>query len=214
MNHQCFTIPVLFLMGIAALQAGVRGPYDYYGYAPTQAYPAPTNQRQQATPAELLQQRLYELRDFLAKGGGQDPLALGVFIEEQITPHFNFERMAQWVAGKRFTDLDQVQRNEFQMNLKQMFFAALGRQLVNVQMQPQPQIVFFPPRPRGTDEVVVEAQVVHPQRFPIRLSFRFHREPHGWQVFDVSTNGMSAVAFYRQYFQRHGQAPVHALSPY
>jgi phospholipid transport system substrate-binding protein len=38
--------------------------------------------------------------------------------------------------------------------------------------------------------------------YPTRIDFRFYRGESGWKIFDVSANGSSALAFYRQYFAR------------
>ena len=58
----------------------------------------------------------------------------------------------------------------------------------------------MPARRQGYDQVVVTARVIPSNSFPIRIDFRFMQGPGGWKIYDVGTNGNSAVAYYRAYF--------------
>jgi ABC-type transporter MlaC component len=57
------------------------------------------------------------------------------------------------------------------------------------------------PRQRGRSEVVVSARVSPPRGYPVRVDFRFMDGPEGWKIYDVASNGSSAVIYYRNYFQ-------------
>ena len=81
-----------------------------------------------------------------------------------------------------------------------MFFAAFAR-IVSAYGDAQPQIEFLPPRRQGYEEVVVTARVIPSKNYPIRIDFRFMQGPQGWRIYDVGTNGNSAVAYYRTFFR-------------
>jgi phospholipid transport system substrate-binding protein len=38
--------------------------------------------------------------------------------------------------------------------------------------------------------------------YPASIDFRFYQSNEGWKIFDVTANGNSALAYYRQYFNR------------
>ncbi|MCU7868794.1 MAG: ABC transporter substrate-binding protein, partial [Candidatus Thiodiazotropha sp. (ex Lucinoma borealis)] len=48
--------------------------------------------------------------------------------------------------------------------------------------------------------VKVRVGILQSGGYPANIDFRFYRSKAGWKVFDVSANGNSAIAFYRQHF--------------
>jgi ABC-type transporter MlaC component len=95
--------------------------------------------------------------------------------------------------------MNSAQQYIFQTNLKKMFFAAFAR-IVSAYGDNQPRVTFLQPRRSGYNEYIVTARVMPSNNYPIRVDFRFAQGPNGWKVYDVGTNGSSAVAYYRAYF--------------
>ena len=60
----------------------------------------------------------------------------------------------------------------------------------------------MPPRFLEKDEASVAARVYPNDNYPIDVTFSFHNTPAGWLIFDVETNGISAVNYYRRMFNR------------
>jgi ABC-type transporter MlaC component len=121
------------------------------------------------------------------------------FLDSQMAQFFDFEQMARWAAGFHYNRMNSAQQYIFQSNLKKLFFAAFAR-IVSAYGDSQPRVEFLPPRRMGYNEVIVTARVVPSNNYPIRIDFRFMQGPNGWKVYDVGTNGNSAVAYYRAYF--------------
>lgn len=183
----CFTSLICFNS-----QAQMPG----YGYVqPYNPYP---NYAQQ-TPAQLLEMGIRVLQNYLQNGEFDNPEKVLNFLDSQMSQFFDFEQMAQWASGYHYNRMNSAQKYIFQSNLKKMFFAAFAR-IVTAYGDAQPQVEFLPPRRAGYNEVIVTARVIPSNSYPIRVDFRFMQGPNGWKVFDVGTNGNSAVAYYRAYF--------------
>ena len=167
-----------------------------YGYSRPYAYYPNYNQQ---SPAQLLEMGVRVLQDYLKSGelGNSDEVI--AFLDTQMSQFFDFEQMARWSAGYHYARMNSAQKYIFQSNLKKMFFSAFAR-IISAYGDAQPRIEFLPPRRQGYEEVVVTARVMPSNNYPIRIDFRFMQGPQGWKVYDVGTNGNSAVAYYRAYF--------------
>ena len=169
----------------------------YYGPGPARALPPGSRG---ATPVARLERGLEQLRNFLA-GGSPNAVALEKFLEQNLARFFDFETMARWVAGPLYRQMNAQQKNHFQTRLQNLFFEALARQL-GIYSRGLPRVVFDRPRRTGEREVVVRARVYPRNGYPVRLAFRFHYGRKGWRIYDVASNGQSAVSYYRGYFNR------------
>jgi len=184
-------LATLFITSVAA----EANPYPYRGggfYTPPRDYQA-------AGPAHLLKEGLNRMRDFLAQGGAGNPAELYTFLQEQVTPYFDFERMAAWVAKPYYQRMTKKQQTRFRSSLQEVFLKTLARQ-IGTFSNPQPRIDFLRPQAKGPNEIHVSARVLPANSYPIRLTFRFLRGEEGWKVVDASANGTSAVRYYRQKF--------------
>lgn len=181
---------------IGLISFNAQAQYPGYGYSqPYGYYP----NYQQQTPDQLLEMGVKVLQDYLKSGefGNQDNVVN--FLDSQLAQFFDFEQMARWAAGYHYNRMNSAQQYIFQANLKKMFFSAFAR-IVSAYGDAQPRIEFLPARRQGYDQIVVTARVIPATGFPIRLDFRFMQGPTGWKVYDIGTNGNSAVAYYRAYF--------------
>lgn len=184
-------LSILSLIGASA-QAQMPG----YGYSQPYAY-YPNYQQQ--SPAQLLEMGVNVLQNYLKNGEFENQNHIINFLDSQLAQFFDFEQMARWAAGYHYNRMNSAQQYIFQSNLKKMFFSAFAR-IVSAYGDAQPRIEFLPPRRQGYDQVVVTARVIPASSYPIRIDFRFMQGPGGWKIYDVGTNGNSAVAYYRAYF--------------
>lgn len=184
---------IAFFLVLFASQAQA----NRYYYGSPGYYPALPNY-QQETPADLLEDGIERLQAFIQQKGINDPEVLTAFLNEQIAPFFDFDRMAQMVGGRYYQQLGTTERALFRNRLQTMFFSALGRNL-GAYTNPKPRVDFMRPRQRGYNEIEVAARVMPANGYPVRLVFRFANTDEGWKVFDVSSNGQSAVLYYRKY---------------
>ncbi len=187
-------INLLFILLFISFNASAQTPS--YGYnQPYNPYP----NYQQQSPAQLLEMGIRVLQDYLKTGEFNNQEKVINFLETQLSPFFDFEQMSRWASGYHYRRMNSAQRYIFKTSLRKMFFSAFAR-IVTAYGDAQPKVDFLPPRRQGYDEIIVTARVIPSTGFPIRIDFRFIQGPQGWKVYDVGTNGNSAVAYYRAYF--------------
>lgn len=186
-------IPILIVL----FSAFASNAQAYYQYPP---YPVGYNPNfSQQSPAELLEIGVQYIQDYLKSVDSTDSDQIYSFLDSQISPFFDFDQMAVWVSGYHYNMMNSAQKYIFQDKLKKLFFTSFAR-IVSAYGDKQPRLVFLPPRQRGYDEVIVSARVYPSQGYTIRIDFRFLKGPKGWKIYDVGTNGNSAVSYFRSYF--------------
>ena len=189
-------ISLILLSVISVFSTNLHAQVPGYGYAQPYAY-YPNYQQQ--SPAQLLEMGVNVLQNYLKNGEFENQDHILNFLDSQLAQFFDFEQMARWAAGYHYNRMNSAQQYIFQSNLKKMFFSAFAR-IVSAYGDAQPRIEFLPARRQGYDQVVVTARVIPANSYPIRIDFRFMQGPGGWKIYDVGTNGNSAVAYYRAYF--------------
>ncbi len=153
-----------------------------------------------ATPDQLLRQGIDRLSGFMMAGGGASPQRLRAFLDQQVAPYFDFDYMSQWAVGGYYRRLNATQKAALTQRLRELFLGALTRNL-GAYAQPLPEIQVLPARAgRTAYEAAVVARVLMPAGVSMKMDFRFYWDGARWRIFDVSANGASAVAFYRDYF--------------
>lgn len=190
--------PLIIVCFTFLLSSNSQAQMPGYGYGYAQPYQPYPNYAQQ-TPAQLLEMGIRVLQNYLNSGELDNSEKVLNFLDSQMSQFFDFEQMAQWASGYHYNRMNSAQKYIFQSNLKKMFFAAFAR-IITAYGDAQPKVEFLPPRRQGYNEIIVTARVIPTDSYPIRIDFRFMQGPGGWKVFDVGTNGNSAVAYYRAYF--------------
>ena len=170
-------------------------PYSYYG---ERIYP-PFPDYRSTNPAKILEDGLNRMRTFLEQGGADDPAKLYTFLQDQVAPYFDFERMAAWVSRPYYQQMSERQKTVFRNRLQENFLRTLAMQIGTFR-EPQPRIDFLQPRRTGPNQMEISARVLPSKGYPIRLTFRLWRGPQGWKVIDAAANGTSAMRYYRQRF--------------
>jgi len=162
-------------------------------------YPAVSRVDASAEAAATLREGIDKLLDFLGQESKPNKLQVAAFLDGTIAPYFDFEYMAEWVAGSRYGDMGLEERAALAASLEARFLGTLAGRLAKYEGQ---QVRFFRPRrgPRGAVNVVVG--ILRPGSYPSKLEFRMYRSAGAWKVYDVVANGRSAVAFYRRDYQR------------
>jgi len=152
------------------------------------------------SPIELLKLAVQYLQAYIKQGNYADQNKILPFLDAQMSPFFDFEQMARWSAGRHYNRMNSAQKYIFQSNLKKLFFVAFSR-IITAYGDAQPRVEFLQPRRKGYNEIIVSARVYSSRnQYPIRIDFRFLNGIKGWKIYDVGTNGNSAVAYYRSYF--------------
>lgn len=181
------------------------------------AQPGPPADREQIaeqpslTPDQILKLGIEDLQAFLASDQAGDQQALIGLIKTRIAPQFDMVTMARWTGGYWYKQMTFEQQQAFTLKLAKSFFASLA-DIVAGYTGDIPRVRFMPPRFLEKNEATVAARVYPADNYPVDVSFSFHKTPAGWLIFDVTTNGISAVNYYRKMFNRtvrqHGTLEV------
>ena len=187
-----------------------------FSYAnPYQPYPMPGPRVQQVSPADLLKQGIEQLTNYIGSRDEPNRPQLGAFLENTISPFFDFEYMARWAAGAEARHMTPQQGVELEQKLRRLFMAGMVEKLAEYR---HGRVVFLRPvgNPRTGELVLRVLAYQQGSPYPQRLSFRMYRGPRGWKVYDVSANGQSALAYYRTQFAIEAQQkanPYYAGQP-
>jgi phospholipid transport system substrate-binding protein len=153
-----------------------------------------------ATPDQVIRRGVDRLSGFLVGAQNASPQAIRAFLDHEIAPSFDFAYMARWAAGPMYRRLSDAQHARMTAVLKDLFLSALAKNL-GTYAQPTPRVDVYPARTTANGrQATVHARVVSLNGIFSGLNFRFYWSEQGWRIFDVSANGASAVAYYRNYF--------------
>lgn len=181
-------LALLLIPGVSLAQQS--GSYASSSAGTTQLRPAPD---------AVLRNGIKDLQTFLNSDQANNQEALIGLIRARIAPQFDINALAQWSGGYWYGQMNQEQRKAFTTKLAKSFFTSFA-DIVGGYAGNMPVVRFMPPRRIDQNEVDVTARVFPANNYPIDVRFSFHRTPRGWLIFDVSTNGVSAVNYYRRMF--------------
>ena len=181
---------------------------------PYQQYPVSRSDIQ-SSPAAVLKQGIEQLTNFLASSAGPNTPPLELFLDKNIAPFFDFTYMAKWTAGARAQFMSREQGVAMEQKLRRLFLKAMVDKLAEYR---HGRVQYL--RPSGnpqTGEVTLRLMAFQQgSPYPQRLSFRMYRSNQGWKVFDVSSNGQSALSFFRTQFaleERPRMQAPYAINP-
>lgn len=128
----------------------------------------------------------------------QDPGRIYDLVNQYILPHFDFERMSQWVLGRYWRQVTPEQRERFIKEFRTLLVRTYASSLLEYVDQ---KITYAPLRaaPDAT-EVVVRSEVEQPGGFPIPVTYSLYKPNGAWKVYDVTIDNVSLVANYRTSF--------------
>lgn len=192
---------VLLMVAVLLPTSGLlAAPAPYAPYQPSypQPYTTPYAPNDLAEPAMILRRGIDILTGYLDDNKGIRPDQLRQFLEQEIIPFFDFQRMSYWAAGTLNRYFTPPQRERFTRELRERFIGAMLEQLTGYQ---QTRLQYL--RPRGdlrSGDVSLGVKVFSANTYPVQLDFHFYRGTEGWKVYDVVANGNSAVNHYRNEF--------------
>jgi len=161
----------------------------------------PLASAQEAGPDALVKRLSEEViaairQDKAIQAGDADKIA--ALVEAKILPHFDFRRTTQVAMGVnwRRASADQQERltSEFKLLLVRTYSGALASY--------RDQTIEFKPfrASAGDSEVTVRSQVKQSGAAPITIDYAMAKTASGWEIFDVSIDGISLAANYRTAF--------------
>ena len=142
------------------------------------------------------------IRSFMQQGKDKDSATIFRFLQDKVVQQFDLDKMANWIAGPAYMQLTIQQRVAFQGRLREKMFTAISRQM-GVFSNQKLRLNYFRPKRTGSFDVISAVRIMHPNQSPIRMTFKFHHTGQfGWRVYDIAINGMSALLYYRNYYQQ------------
>lgn len=125
-------------------------------------------------------------------------------MEEKAAPQFDFQRITRLAAGRYWLSANPQQKEalvrEFGKLLMRTYYRALSSYKdTTVDLKP------FRAKSEDTD-VIVRTALIRPQNPPLAVDFSVWKTPQGWKIYDISVEGISALANYRTMFAKEIQA--------
>jgi phospholipid transport system substrate-binding protein len=121
-------------------------------------------------------------------------------VERLILPHFDFQKMSQWVLGKYWRQANDSERQQFSAQFQKLLVRTYSTAF---QQYTNQKVVCLPTHSDpGADRVLVKCKVVREGGPPINIDYRLHRNNGEWKVFDVMIDGISLVTNYRTTFSQ------------
>lgn len=173
-----------------------QGNYYSQYYRPGKMLLPSANNR---SPAEMLENSIKKVLDFLARPKEVSLDQITFFLKKEITPHFDFEYMARWVAGRYYRIMSPEQQMQFTQTFSELFITTFVQKLSNYQNYP-PVVSHFRSKRTGENEALASARILQETGGSIQVDFKFIKTPRGWKVVDVQANGVSALFYYRNFF--------------
>jgi phospholipid transport system substrate-binding protein len=152
-------------------------------------------------PEELVRQTTDRMLALLNKNRSAietDRSTLYGFVDEVVLPHFDFNRMAQWVLGKYWRTASPEQRQSFVEQFRNLLVRTYGTLLLDYSGQT---IDYLPARAAGDgDTVNIRTLINDKSGTKVQVDYALYRRDAGWKVYDVRVNGISLVSNYRNTF--------------
>ena len=184
-------LPLLLLLSAALSAPPVSAYFAEPGYIPPRS--------SLPSAIDLMESSLYWMQDMAGVDDPRDPAAIIALMEDQAARFFDFSYMAYLVAGPEYARMNVLDRSHFQNRVRDSLFAMLARQMGMLDVR-MPAFRPLVPRRHGLYTVAAGGEFYHRGGPHIRLLFYFYRSAKGWRIYDVTSNGVSAVKQLRRQF--------------
>jgi len=128
----------------------------------------------------------------------RDPRSLYGLVDDIVLPHFDFQRMSQWVLGKYWRSASAEQREKFLQEFRNLLVRTYSSLLFDYTSQT---IEYLPSRITHNGERATVRTVVNgTDGAKIPIVYSMYLKNNNWQVYDVAIEGISLVSNYRSTF--------------
>jgi ABC-type transporter MlaC component len=184
-------ISLVVLLGILLVAPPASAYFSEPGYVPLR--------RTLPSAIDLMETSLYWMQDMAGVDDPRDPAAVIALMEDQAARFFDFAYMAYLVAGPEYTRMNVLDRSHFQNRIRDRVFSMLAQRMGMLDVR-MPAFRAVTPRRKGTYTVVAGGEFYHRGGPHIRLLFQFYLSSKGWRIYDVTSNGVSALAELRRHY--------------
>jgi len=183
-----------------ALMIFITSTHSAYAQAPaSQTSPRPFhgNTQQVPDPGDTIRQGIKRIQAFLATDALANPAQVNAFLEREVAPGFDFTAMTQLILGPLNYSINDQQRRNVTIMVRKAFLKALAANLSNYRGGRVGNVRVTGNTNRG--RVAARLAIYMPNQYPTVIELRIALGPKGWKIIDVSANGVSAVAHYRNF---------------
>jgi ABC-type transporter MlaC component len=184
-------ISLVVLLGVLLVAPPASAYFSEPGYVPLR--------RTLPSAIDLMETSLYWMQDMAGVDDPRDPAAVIALMEDQAARFFDFAYMAYLVAGPEYTRMNVLDRSHFQNRIRDRVFSMLAQRMGMLDVR-MPAFRAVTPRRKGTYTVVAGGEFYHRGGPHIRLLFQFYLSSKGWRIYDVTSNGVSALAELRRHY--------------
>ncbi|HEB97612.1 MAG TPA: ABC transporter substrate-binding protein [Sedimenticola thiotaurini] len=154
-------------------------------------------------PVQVVERISAELYQLLAGDRAQRPLepeSLYRGVDEVISPHVDYDRVARLVLGKYWRRSSPDQRQRFIAEFRQLLVRSYATAFSDFGDW---EIRYLPSR-RSQDgkRAVVRAKVTRPGADPVEVAYAMHSREGRWLAYDVKVDGISLITNYRNSFSK------------
>lgn len=152
-------------------------------------------------PEKMLEQAAEQMLSALREQDAQlrgNPRKLHALVEEVLVPHVDLEALSRAVLGKYWRSATAGQRSRFAQEFKGMlirFYASALLEYADFRFR-----FFAPKMDKGARRITVRSEVMRRGGAPHAVNYRLIRRDDQWKVYDITIDGVSAVATYRSSF--------------
>jgi len=151
------------------------------------------------SPVDLLEESINKVIRFLSEPQPANLDQITRFLKKEITPHFDFNYMSRWVAGRYYRSMSPDQQRQFNEVFTELFITTFVQKMSAYRNYP-PVVGDFRSRRTSDTEATATAKIFQETGGTIQVDFKFIKTSRGWKVIDVRANGVSALLYYRNYF--------------
>lgn len=151
------------------------------------------------SPVDLLETSINKVIKFLSQPQDASLEQMTFFLKKEVTPHFDFDYMSRWVAGRYYRTMPPQQRKQFTETFTELFITTFVQKMSSYKHYP-PVVGDFKSKRTSEKEAMATAKIYRENGGSIQVDFKFLKTSNGWKVVDVRANGVSALLYYRNYF--------------
>ncbi|MDZ7661529.1 ABC transporter substrate-binding protein [Thiohalophilus sp.] len=172
---------------------------------PTQSATAADNDPDEARQVlEKVAQKMIQTTNARRDDIKEDPRVVEQLVEELLLPHIDLLTASRWVLGRHWRTASKEQKLNFMRHFRGMllrFYSTALADYLSENTVDEDLIRFQPVRAEaGSDDVTVRSHVHPPNGQPIPVNYHMHLTRKGWQVYDISVEGVSMITTYRNSF--------------
>ena len=130
----------------------------------------------------------------------QNPDEIYGLVDDQILPHFDFDKMSYFVLGKVWKNATEQQKSNFQREFKHLLISTYATALLEYSSDDEIVYKDVSYSPKNKNIAIVSTEVRPKGATPVGVSYRMFRTDDTWKIYDVVIDGVSLVTNYRANF--------------